>query len=428
MSKTSFRRKQEHGAVAIIVALSIAVLVGFTGLALYAGQLFVSKTELQNAADSCALSASAALTGTNSNQLVIAENWGKKAGQANRVGFQKIGVTVESSDVKFSETLQGSYHPANDIAASDILKMKYAKCTLARTGIKTWFIQVLNVLPGVAIGDQAVASMGAATLLPSQTTCALPVAICMAKVNTIQLGDWIEAVVGAQESITGDFKWVNYIGSNSKKEIKNILTEAGVCDLSTVDEKVGTPGSSNGVTDAWNSRFGIYPHGVYTGPTAGVPDYTGYGYTEKNWPHKKKAYDGPPPPPPPGVTALPNFKSARSLNKQFNEAESGPALNGIDKPISVDDHKKYGSERRLGIVPVVDCDEFAEAGNKGASIKNFACVLMLHPLKQGGGPDGPPRMSLEYLGPANSLASPCSSAGVPGNSTSVGPLVPALVQ
>ena len=51
-------RRDQRGAVAIIVGLTIAVLVGFAGLALDGGRLYVNKTELQNAADACALAAS----------------------------------------------------------------------------------------------------------------------------------------------------------------------------------------------------------------------------------------------------------------------------------------------------------------------------------------------------------------------------------
>lgn len=415
---------RQGGAVAIIVALSIAVLVGFGGLALDSGQLFVSKTELQNASDACALSASAALTGASANQLVIAENYGKTAGQANRVGFQNAAVTVAGSDVTFSQTLNGNYFPKEGIAAADVVKMKFAKCTLGRTGIKTWFIQVLNLLPGVAIGDQAVASMGAATLQPSQTSCALPVAVCQAGTPFIK-GQWIEGAVGAKDSLTGDFKWVNYIKNNSAKDIKDILTGAGVCNLPATGEEVGTPGGKGGESAAWNTRFGIYAGG-YKGPADGIPDETGYAYTEHSWPAKFDAYAGTSP------SGYPNFKKARADYNAYqgdgNKAgESGLKTNGT--AIISATHKNSGSDRRLGIVPVVDCAEFA-GGSHNAAIKRFACVLMLHPLEQGAGGGGAagPRMFLEYLGESNDPTSPCASIGLPGSSTSVGPLVPALVQ
>lgn len=440
MHKPLSHRTRQGGAVAIIVALSIAVLIGFGGLALDSGQLFVSKTELQNAADACALSASAALTGASVNQLDIAENWGKAAGQANRVGFQNAGILVTSSDVTFSENLQGPYFTKGTVAPADAVKMKFAKCTLNRTGIKTWFIQVLNLLPSVAIGDQRVASMGAATLRPSQTTCALPVAICKAKVDLIKPGDWIKGVVDGSDNISGEFQWVNYVKGGSGKSIKDMLTNKPVCNLSN-EEKVGAPGSKVGATAAWNTRFGIYK-GAYKGPDDGVPDFTGYAYTPASWwanatTERGNAYNGDPLTLP--LKAPHNFKEARAKNDPFDPITSGiniqPKGNGnnitiLDTPTKL---AEYGSDRRLGIVPVVDCTELEPTPGSGsvkeATIKSFACILMLHPLEQnGGGAKAGTRMYLEYLGPASSLTSPCASVGLPGNSTSVGPLVPALVQ
>ena len=56
-------RREQRGAIAIIVGLSLAVLIGFAGLALDGGRLYLTKTELQNAADACALAAAYELSG-----------------------------------------------------------------------------------------------------------------------------------------------------------------------------------------------------------------------------------------------------------------------------------------------------------------------------------------------------------------------------
>lgn len=69
-------RQKEDGAVAASFIILAVLLLGMVGFAMDVGRLYVSKAELQNAADACALAASAALTGTNANQLVIAENYG----------------------------------------------------------------------------------------------------------------------------------------------------------------------------------------------------------------------------------------------------------------------------------------------------------------------------------------------------------------
>mgnify|MGYP006195323895 CR=1 FL=1 len=55
--------QKQQGAVAIIVAICLTLLVGMLGLVLDLGHLYVAKTELQNAADSASLSGAKELNG-----------------------------------------------------------------------------------------------------------------------------------------------------------------------------------------------------------------------------------------------------------------------------------------------------------------------------------------------------------------------------
>ncbi len=66
--------KKQRGGVALIVGLTLPVLIGFSGLVIDLGGLFVAKTELQSALDSCALAAGQELDGVspdgiNSDQM-----------------------------------------------------------------------------------------------------------------------------------------------------------------------------------------------------------------------------------------------------------------------------------------------------------------------------------------------------------------------
>ncbi|MGQ0441828.1 MAG: pilus assembly protein TadG-related protein, partial [Methylophilaceae bacterium] len=102
------RQTNQQGAVAIIVAIAIPVLIGFMGLALDLGKLYVAKTELQNGADACALAASRELTGVSTNQLTIAEAAGIATGIQSNVLFQSEAMAVPiDSAVTFSQTLDG---------------------------------------------------------------------------------------------------------------------------------------------------------------------------------------------------------------------------------------------------------------------------------------------------------------------------------
>lgn len=95
---------RQRGAVAIIVGLSLAVMIGFVGLALDLGKLYVTRSELQNSADACALSAARDLTSAIS--LSVAEADGIAAGHLNFVFFQKTSVQMSTNaNVTFSDSL-----------------------------------------------------------------------------------------------------------------------------------------------------------------------------------------------------------------------------------------------------------------------------------------------------------------------------------
>src|SRR5687767_12232606 len=97
-------RRRQEGAVAVMVALSLGVLLGLAGIVIDVGRLFVLRSELQNAADACALAAAFELDG-NANALTRAENAGILAGTRNAANFQSTPVAVTAADISFSTTL-----------------------------------------------------------------------------------------------------------------------------------------------------------------------------------------------------------------------------------------------------------------------------------------------------------------------------------
>lgn len=406
---------RQGGAVAIVVAISLAVLIGSVGLALDLGKLFVAKTELQNGADACALAASRELTGTNNNQLVIAEAAGMTAGTRNRVLFQSEPINVqEDISVTFSEEFAGAYQPKGAFTGADVLRVRYARCTVERTDIANWLIEILNILPGVEITDQRVQSTAVAGLRPAQTNCAIPVTICNntpAYASAVR-GTWLESVVGPQNSITGSFLWVDLSPpQGGGQELAQLLRGPGACSLPAEGAEIGQSGAISSLGNDWNSRFGVYQGGIR--PEDAVPDFSGYAYTMQSWPS--------------GFGAYTDFVGRRTSNAPYQ----GNAATGLNVRGTIQNSaflRSSGSDRRLVIVPVVNCSEFG-GGSQYAAIRSWACVLMLHPINnsQGGG-GGSPRMYLEYLGAANDPASPCATLGLPGSADSVGPQVPVLVQ
>lgn len=419
-------RCQQRGAVAIIVGISIVALIGFVGLALDLGKLFIAKTELQNSSDACALAASRELTGANANQLEIAEAAGMTTGAVNRVIFQGEAVVLYVNDsVTFSREYNGPYLAKNAIVPTEALAMKYVRCTVSRAGIANWFIQVLNVLPGIDIGSQTVVSTAVASLAPAQTNCAIPVGLCTIDADGNPLagkpeGTWLEGVIGPPGSggLTGNFKWIDFTPpAGGASELASILKGSGACNIPSIGAEVGQPGNVASLADDWNSRFGIYKGSTNPPPEPGgaVPDYTGYAYTDAagSWPTKFNAYD--------------NFITQRTSNIAYQ----GNALTGLTVQGAIKDKTflhDNGADRRLAIVPVVNCDDFASGST--AAVKSWACILMLHPINNsaGGTGTGATRMYLEYRGLSSDYDSPCATLGMPGSEDSAGPMVPVLVQ
>lgn len=415
MSATAGRRRQQ-GAVIITVALFTLFLLGFMGAALDFGRLFVVKTELQTAMDSCALAAAQELDGAP-DALARATNAGKTAGNLNKVHFQGTAADLLDEDITFSDTLLGPYsHTFTPVASA-----KYAKCTRTRTGMVPWLLRAMSAFTSEVeySTTQGVAALGVATLTNAQTNCALPIGICE-KPGGYQPGEWLQGAVNSSEATTGQFRWVDFSGNGGgTKELKDVLKGQGQCQLPANNTVVGKPGNNGAAADAYNSRFGIYL-GSKAPPQDGVPDLTGYAWY----------LDTPPAQPPyPNKYGSPGgYVEKRAINAPYQGDDQSPDTVGLKTVGNVfaGSLATAGASRRIAPVPVVDCAAFDGLSGGGTiTISDMACVLLLHPIKKGAGPASE-KMWLEYVGLASDPASPCAGMGVAGGT--LGPLVPVLVQ
>lgn len=402
--------RRQRGVVSVIVALTLAVLIGCVGLALDLGKLYVARSELQNSADACALAAARDLTGATVN-LSVSEAAGITAGHMNYAMFQATATQMQTdSNVTFSDSLNNAFQTKSSVASP--ASIKYVKCTTSVTNIANWFMQVLNILPGVSIANASVSASAVATVGPAQTTCAIPVFICKAGTDTsppvagatYNIGDWIASKDGSPPTYgPGNFGWAALDGSNSASEITKELT-GNYCNLPSTGASVGSPGNKISSGDAWNTRFGIY-HNPFKGPADGTPDFTGWAYTTSNSS---------------GKNVYPDFVNRR---KTFDSYQ-GDSQSGINTGGSyASSNYPAGSDRRLALAPEVDCGVLLSGHS--APVLQWDCVLMVDPMESGG-TAGP--VHLEYRGTSTMAGSPCATEGVPGDGNSVGPLVPVLLQ
>lgn len=421
-------RHRQRGAVIITTALALLFLLGFMGIALDFGRLFVVKTELQTAMDSCALAAAGELDGL-STALDRARSAGKTAGNLNRVNMQSADWSGQGQIVDADITFKDSAY----VTTGDFALAKYAQCQHTQPNVNMWLLAAMGAFSGDTAGNPAtrnVAATAVATRASAQTSCPVPVALKPKPGGTAPnygytVGEWITLINEQGAATGGEIGWANLDGSNNAAETEAELN--GFCGTE-VGDTLGTPGVQASVADAWNYRFGIYKNSADPAATVSNPDFTGYAYTATNWPAQQSAYDGPAP----GAAAptAENFLTKRQAFascadtgtkvKGANSCESISApylsLNGFQKLAAPGNtpggHKQYGRSRRIVTVPVV---------NAASQVVDYACMLMLQPLSI-----PMTNVQLEFRGNAAADGSPCTTSGLPGGV--FGPLVPVLVR
>lgn len=403
------RPRRQQGAVIVTVCLLLLFLLGFMGIALDFGRLFIVKSELQTAMDSCALAAAQELD-LQPTAIDRARSAGMTAGNLNAVNLQSPNWSgkgqLVAADITFRDT---SY-----IATSNPAVAQYVQCQHVQPAVQLWLLQALGAFSGNSTlypNTQNVMASAVATRAHGQTTCPIPVA---AKPRAggvypdygFTVGEWV-TVLTSQSTIPGGYiGWANLDGSNDAAETRAEMN--GKCGA-RVNDVLGTPGTQTTIAEDWNYRFGIYKKlpDFNVDPSYMRPDFTGYSYTTNNWS---------------GSNAYSNFDSKRTAR-----AACAPTVGGCETLIGrtlssfqdiaasgtgSNSHGAWGSHRRIVTVPVTDSTN---------RVVDFLCMLMLQPLSI-----PMADVQLEYLGNASLASSPCSFSGMPGGAA--GPLVPALVR
>jgi len=418
-------RRQQRGAVAIMLGITLAVLIGFAGLAIDLGRFFIIKTELQNAMDACALAASSQLRPgqNNPNALTRAIAYGRVfttggvsenplegniAAIQNRVNFQGEVVSVQPENITFAENLAGPYVTQ---ASADPNTAAFVQCSVPLADIPVFFMRVLNPL----LTTQTVSARAVATLAPSDSACAIPVAACKVPGTTaasnfgLTVGQWLEPPSGPGSPYgTGNFGWIDFTPpGGGASELANLLIGPGQCDTA-IGSQVDEPGAIASLETAWNSRFGIYRNGAGNPQVATAPpDVTGYGYSTATWPSRFNAYNG-------TSAGAVNYRTAAASYRQYQVNPPNPY-----NRITSAQHESLGRNRRVVVAPVVDCSVW-NVGTGRPVVEGWACVLMLNPML-----GSSPVPTMEFLGLSTTAGSPCATNGAPGT---FGPLVPQLVQ
>jgi Flp pilus assembly protein TadG len=391
------KKVHQSGSIPILVLLILPLLLVMAGIGGDIGKLYVSKSELQSAADACALAAAAQFDGS-ANQTTKATTAGSTVALQNKVVFQKNAIANGDVQITFPNSLNG-------VAGT------YAQCDITRAGIANWITPVLNLIGGNVGESETITATAVATTIPGQTTCTLPIAICQDQIVGKNRGDWIRGILAPSngnanqgETEPGNFKWVDLTPENGggASEIANILngTNAGSCSVTAqVDTDIGKSGFNGNARKAYNTRFGLKENPNSPTPILHV---TGKGYFLVGGA------------PNPGRFDSTDYANAVQGNTPYS-ALAGININPL-RTSTVVQHSAGRTDSRVATTAVVDCSNM--------KLKSFACIFLLHPLPTTNASNF--NMYLEYLGDPATAITPCNPSALAG--TGIGPKVSALVQ
>jgi len=452
-------RIRQAGIALPFLAISAAMLFGFIALVVDLGRLMVVRVEVQAAADNCALAAVDELDRTQ-GQLTRAEATGKFAASTAPVGFQRTqaGANTLTTTVQFGRAANNNdgnlVTAASVTTANQSVNYQLVKCTVSHPGIGSFFARMISA--SVAGTITAVARAAGA---PSQKACVFPLALERANANATSR-PWgfnnnnvyrpVEPLVsvgllGVSIVLNYQVRLVDFTvpaGTATAAGTPALMNQLGT-SLCDVDMTVRTNQAAPLITaqadvdtawGPWNTRFGVYTNNSALIPTTAapnnglLPDLTGWA---------------PDPPPLLGITSL----TVANENGRFQTADNNGNSyiitaaqrtvmpnsaypNNFAPSPTAGNHKELGaSGRRLVIVPVTTPP--TNGNGQMRNVVDYACVWLYRPI----GEDSVALVAnyklswaVEFLGFANAADSPCRSHGIPGSSTSLGPLVPVLVQ
>lgn len=415
----------QRGGVALMTALLLPALLGLAALAVDVGRLLIHKTEVQSAMDACALAAAAPLSTLGDPNvfdvaraaalaLVDPQIQGpvsRPDASVNRSGFQKLRIEPQELVVEFSAAASGQPWVAATGAQSAGLSAgaaRFARCRFNQTASSSGLATALMVL-GIGVPESLrVGATAVATLGGAQQACVFPAGLCAEAGSTAStlwgktIGQRLTAVSNPSNKYGAtSMGWVDFDKGGANR-LRERVAGTGYCGVA-VGQLVGQPGVVSSLESSWNTRFGIYDNKVSS--AASPPDFTGYSY-------------------PTGASnRFADFVVKRTQREAF---QGKVATNRV--ALSAAEHRQWGQQRRIMTVPVVNCSAWNNNGSAQVPILDFACVLLLAPVRDGGSANAwthtSSSMDMEFLGLAGASGTPCATAGMPGGFN--GPRVPAL--
>ena len=185
--KTTTRARQ-RGAVVILVGFVLVALIGFAGLVIDLGRLYVAKTELQNAADAAALAGAKLLDGTAAgvDKAVRGTNPGNPKDGAiytaglHRYDFTSKPVTITVANISVGDCPDDACMvPASSVTTNALAAGKtFLKVDTSATGQQTFNTFLMQVLRIFAPGTSSTTQTFGMAVAGRYTIDLAPIGVC----------------------------------------------------------------------------------------------------------------------------------------------------------------------------------------------------------------------------------------------------------
>ncbi len=260
--KQGQKRRRERGSILATSSIAMLSVLLAVGLGIDISRMYLSKTELQNAADAAALAGVSALDGGAPG---ITEAVNRAVAEMNKHEFNKTGVSIPRTSVEFSVNLNGTY--MGEVAAAAIpTNIRFVRVTTPTTSVGISFAAFVLGSKNLSATATAGYSVSLNVICPW-----LPAFVLDYPDNPITPGNtYTFRLEGGDHISPGNYQLLAPIESGGSGDREGMANGVNWC-ISVGTEVETKPGVTAGpVRQGINTRFDDYAGGL--DPATSPPD------------------------------------------------------------------------------------------------------------------------------------------------------------
>lgn len=244
-------RKNERGSILATSAIGMLSVLLAVGLGIDISRFYLTKTELQNAADASAL---AAVSGLNGGTAGITEAADRAVQAMNKWEFNNTGVSFPRANVLFAVNLDGPYM-SEGLAAASPRNIRFVKVTTPPSAVGVSFA-------AIALGStwDLSATATAGFSVPLNVICPwLPAFVLDYPDNPIRTGNVYTFRLGPGDDISpGNYQLLAPIQSGGSGDRDGMATGVNLCITAGTEVKTKPGVTAGAIRQGVNTRFDIY--------------------------------------------------------------------------------------------------------------------------------------------------------------------------